>query len=67
MFLTTRLGHPVKVRLQATDEGGPLEGSDEEPAGRAGTAARRQRSPANEKIVGEAVELFEGTIEEGYA
>jgi len=67
VFLTTRLGHPLKVRLQAKDEGALRGEGDEEPAERAGPTGRHRRPPANERIVHRAVELFDGTIEEGDA
>lgn len=65
-FLTTSLDRPVTVRLQsAQEESVPEEGEPEgEPDARPpGPPARRP--PLNEGLVRRAVELFEGTIEEG--
>ena len=69
VFLTTSFGRPVSVRLQpasgAPADDAPVEEQEETSTGRGRSASRRGRHPANDAIVRRAVELFEGTIEEG--
>jgi DNA polymerase-3 subunit gamma/tau len=72
VFLTTNLGRPVKVGFRPAEEGEPAEENEEEappPAGeppaQRGRPGRPRRPPAKESILRRAVELFEGTIEEG--
>ncbi len=71
VFLTTSLGRPVSVGLQPVVGGppddAPVEEQEEAPSRHRESASHRRRHPANDAIVQRAVELFEGTIEEGDA
>lgn len=67
-FLTTGLGRPVTVRLQRP-RGEVVEEEEAEPETEPGSPEprrpERSRPPANEGLLRRAVELFDGTVEEG--